>query len=76
MDPVALADAAAIRRSERVLDVGGGIGGPARQLASRAGCHVTVLDVTQEYCAVGEPLTQWTGLPGTSAHSLPCAVGE
>lgn len=60
---LALADAAAISRSERVLDVGGGIGGPARQLASRVGCHVTVLDVTPEYCAVGERLTEWTGLP-------------
>jgi SAM-dependent methyltransferase len=59
---LALADSAAIRRAERVLDVGGGIGGPARQLASRIGCHVTVLDVTPEYCAVGERLTEWTGL--------------
>jgi SAM-dependent methyltransferase len=59
---LALADAAAISRVERVLDVGGGIGGPARQLASRVKCHVTVLDVTPEYCAVGERLTEWTGL--------------
>jgi SAM-dependent methyltransferase len=59
---LALADAAAISRTERVLDVGGGIGGPARQLASRVGCHVTVLDVTPEYCVVGERLTEWTGL--------------
>ena len=46
---LALADAAATSRGERVLDVGGGIGGPARQLASRVGCRVTVLDVTPEY---------------------------
>lgn len=46
---LALAEAAAITSTERVLDVGGGIGGPARQLASRYGCHVTVLDVTPEY---------------------------
>ena len=59
---LALADAAGITRAERVLDVGGGIGGPARQLASRVGCQVTVLDVTPEYCAVGETLTEWTGL--------------
>jgi SAM-dependent methyltransferase len=59
---LALADAAAITRAERVLDVGGGIGGPARQLASRSGCHVTVLDVTEEYCVVGEALTEWTRL--------------
>lgn len=59
---LALADAAAITGSERVLDVGGGIGGPARQLASRSGCDVTVLDVTPEYCVVGETLTEWTRL--------------
>lgn len=59
---LALAEAAAINADERVLDVGGGIGGPARQLASRFGCHVTVLDVTPEYCAVGEKLTDWTRL--------------
>lgn len=59
---LALADAAAITNTERVLDVGGGIGGPARQLATRVGCHVTVLDVTREYCTVGETLTEWTGL--------------
>lgn len=78
---LALADAAAITRTERVLDVGGGIGGPARQLASRVGCHVTVLDVTPEYCAVGETLTDWTGLTGLvtfvhgSALDLPLPDG-
>lgn len=57
-----LAQLAAINSAERVLDVGGGIGGPARQLAHRVGCHVTVLDLTPEYCAVGEILTRWTQL--------------
>src|SRR5688572_20135102 len=55
---LALAEAVAITSTERVLDVGGGIGGPARQLAYRFECHVTVLDVTPEYCAVGEKLTE------------------
>ena len=59
---LALASAAAITAVDRVLDVGGGIGGPARQLAARIGCHVTVVDLTAEYCAVGETLTRWTKL--------------
>ncbi|HEV2236983.1 MAG TPA: methyltransferase domain-containing protein [Ktedonobacterales bacterium] len=48
--------------AERVLDVGGGIGGPTRQLAHRFGYQVTVLDLTQAYCDVGETLTGWTRL--------------
>ncbi|MGN6359571.1 MAG: class I SAM-dependent methyltransferase [Thermomicrobiales bacterium] len=59
---LALAQLAALTGAERVLDVGGGIGGPARQLAQRFGCHVTVLDLTPDYCAVGETLTRWTRL--------------
>jgi SAM-dependent methyltransferase len=59
---LALARAAEITAADRVLDVGGGIGGPARQLAHRFGCHVTVLDLTSEYCVVGQQLTAWTGL--------------
>jgi MPBQ/MSBQ methyltransferase len=59
---LALADAAGIKATDRVLDVGGGIGGPARQLAHRFGCHVTVVDLTAEYCAVGKTLTAWTRL--------------
>lgn len=59
---LALAQLAAITSAERVLDVGGGIGGPARQLAQRFGCQVTVLDLTPDYCAVGETLTRWTQL--------------
>jgi SAM-dependent methyltransferase len=59
---LALARAAGITASDRILDAGGGIGGPARQLAMRFGCSVTVLDLTAEYCAVGERLTAWTRL--------------
>lgn len=46
----------------RVLDVGGGLGGPARTLASRFGCSVVVLDLTEELCRAGEALTAMTGL--------------
>jgi len=59
---LALAHAAGINATDRILDVGGGIGGPARQLATRFGCHVTVVDLTAEYCSVGETLTAWTHL--------------
>ena len=57
-----LARLAGIGRGQRVLDVGGGIGGPARTLAHRFGCDVTVVDLTAEYCRVGRLLTQRTRL--------------
>lgn len=48
---------AALRQEMHVLDVGGGLGGPARTLATEVGCRVTVLDLTAEYCRAGEMLT-------------------
>ena len=45
-----------------VLDVGGGLGGPARTLANEFGCTLTVLDLTEEFCRVGERLTARTRL--------------
>lgn len=57
-----LARAARITVGDRVLDVGGGIGGPARLLASQVGCAVTVLDLTPEFCQVGAMLTAYTQL--------------
>jgi ubiquinone/menaquinone biosynthesis C-methylase UbiE len=57
-----LAQMADLRPGQSVLDVGGGIGGPARLLAAEFGCVVTVLDLTEEYCRVGEMLTARTGL--------------
>jgi ubiquinone/menaquinone biosynthesis C-methylase UbiE len=53
---------AALRAGDRVLDLGGGIGGGARLLAAEAGCRVTVLDLTEDYVEVGRDLTRRTGL--------------
>lgn len=57
-----LAERAGLQPGQTVLDVGGGIGGPARTLASLYDCHVTVLDLTEAYCRAGEMLTELTGL--------------
>jgi ubiquinone/menaquinone biosynthesis C-methylase UbiE len=64
---VALAEAAQIRSSDRVLDVGCGIGGPARFLARTFGCPVTGVDLTAEFCAVAHDLNTRTGL-GDAIH--------
>lgn len=59
---VELADLAGVTKAMRVLDVGAGLGGPARLLARRYGCRVTALDLTEEYCRVAQALTELTGL--------------
>jgi SAM-dependent methyltransferase len=58
----ALAERAAITAVDQVLDVGGGLGGSARLLAHECGCHVTVLDLIEDYCRAGERLTAWAEL--------------
>lgn len=62
MGTVALADAAGINADDHVLDVGSGVGGPARTLARQYGCRVTGIDLTQELCDVAEDLTRRVGL--------------
>jgi len=57
-----LIERASFRPGMHVLDVGGGLGGPARTLAVEAGCIVTVLDLSEEFCRVGAMLTARTGL--------------
>jgi ubiquinone/menaquinone biosynthesis C-methylase UbiE len=49
---------------QHLLDIGSGIGGPARLLASAAGVKITGIDLTQEFCDVAEMLTEKTGLSG------------
>ncbi|MFL6073822.1 MAG: SAM-dependent methyltransferase [Mycobacteriales bacterium] len=39
------------------LDVGSGLGGPARQVARRTGCHVLGVDTTAAYVAAARDLT-------------------
>ena len=65
---IELAQLARIAAGERVLDVGGGLGGPARTLATLFGCHVTVVDLTEEYCHAGEMLTARSGLSDRVHH--------
>ena len=48
--------------ADHVLDVGSGIGGPARYMAQRFGCRVTGIDLTAEFCAVARHLTRLLGM--------------
>ena len=57
-----LAQMAAIKAGQNVLDIGCGIGGPSRYLAKAFGCRVTGLDLTAEYIEVAEMLARRVGL--------------
>jgi ubiquinone/menaquinone biosynthesis C-methylase UbiE len=59
---VELAELAGLREGERVLDVGSGVGGPARFLAERFGVDVTGADVTAAFVERAEELTRDAGL--------------
>jgi sarcosine/dimethylglycine N-methyltransferase len=50
------------RAGEAILDIGSGIGGPARWIARRHGCTVTGVDLTKEYCEAARELTTACGL--------------
>lgn len=45
-----------------VLDVGSGLGGPARTVAEVYGCRVTGIDLTPAFCEAAATLTEWVGL--------------
>jgi SAM-dependent methyltransferase len=48
--------------SDTVLDIGSGLGGPARQVAAASGCRVTGVDITEAYVEAAAELTDRCGL--------------
>jgi SAM-dependent methyltransferase len=63
-----LARLAQLEPGMRVLDVGGGLGGPARTLAAEFGCRVVVVDLTRSYVETGRRLTARLGLADRVTH--------
>ena len=61
---IRLAELLGLTGTERVLDVGSGLGGPSRFLAWRYGVHVSGIDLTAEFVEVAEMLTRRIGLDG------------
>ncbi|MBW8056287.1 MAG: class I SAM-dependent methyltransferase [Nitrospira sp.] len=47
--------------NDHVLDLGCGIGGPARWFAAHFKCRVSGIDLTADYCAAASALTEATG---------------
>src|SRR5580704_16278754 len=61
-----LSKLAGITAGMSVLDVGSGVGGPARILAATYGCRVTGVDLSEPFVAAARYLTERTGQIGQS----------
>lgn len=57
-----LAEAAGVGESSRILDLGSGLGGPARLLAARYGCRVLGIDLSPRRHRDARRLTKLVGL--------------
>ena len=76
----AAAERLAIGPASRVLEIGSGIGGPARYLAHTTGCQVDALELQPKVHAVAVDLTQRCGLAERVLHqcgdALTCAIWD
>ena len=54
-----------VSTEHRILDIGCGLGGPARLISEATGCHVDGVDLTPSYVEAGNQLTEWVGLSPT-----------
>ncbi|MFC6237781.1 class I SAM-dependent methyltransferase [Longivirga aurantiaca] len=63
-------EALGLTAGSQVLDLGSGLGGPARTIAEQTGCTVTGIDLTPEFCAAATALSEWTGLAGLTSFRV------
>lgn len=61
---VELADALPIKENDRLVDIGCGIGGPARYLANRFRCQVDGIDITAPFVDAANRLSTLVGMDG------------
>jgi SAM-dependent methyltransferase len=59
---LALGRLAGLAQGERVVDVGCGVGGPARVMAHHFGCDVVGVDLSEAFCQTATLLNERTGL--------------
>jgi cyclopropane fatty-acyl-phospholipid synthase-like methyltransferase len=57
-----------LTRASRLLEIGSGIGGPARHVAASVGCRVTALELQPDLNAVAAELTRRCGLADRVTH--------
>jgi sarcosine/dimethylglycine N-methyltransferase len=70
-----LAGLAGIAADMSVLDVGSGVGGPARFLAATYGCRVTGVDLSEPFVEAARYLTERTGQSGQVSFETASALG-
>src|ERR1700756_1040552 len=69
-----LAKLAGITADMSVLDVGSGVGGPARFLAATCGCRVTGIDLSEPFVDAAHYLTERTGQGGRGGFQVASAL--
>ena len=55
---------------QKIIDIGCGIGGPARFIAQKTGASVTGVDLTPEFIEVASALAEMTGLTALAAFQV------
>jgi SAM-dependent methyltransferase len=70
----ALLEKLSIRPGMEVLDIGSGIGGPARMIAARYGCRVTGIDLTPHFVETARALSAMCGMEGRVRFEVGSAV--
>ncbi|MGH7393365.1 MAG: class I SAM-dependent methyltransferase, partial [Candidatus Rokuibacteriota bacterium] len=79
---VELGDRLPIKADHHVLDIGCGLGGPARYFAQRFHCRVSGVDITGPFVEAANKLTTLLGMEDRvtiehgDGHHLPCGDGR
>jgi SAM-dependent methyltransferase len=78
---VELGDSLPIEPGDKILDIGCGLGGPARYFAQRFDCRVSGIDITEPFVEAGNKLTTLLGMSDRvsiehgDGHHLPYGDG-
>ncbi|NCG25218.1 MAG: methyltransferase domain-containing protein [Actinobacteria bacterium] len=67
---MALTASLGIDTNSHILDVGCGLGGPAREMARTYGCHVLGIDLQPEFVYAAEGLSLMTGMEGDTSFEV------
>ena len=57
-----------ISPEQSLLEIGSGIGGPARYLASKSGAHITALELQDDQNQIAQQLSQLCGISQNLSH--------